>query len=262
MRRIVDAIAETARGGAQLAVFPECAISGYCFASLDEARPFAQPIPGPAIEQLAKACRKADSFAVVGLLEADGERMFNACVLVGPQGLVGSYRKLHLPMLGIDQFTNARRSACGCLAGRPRLFGNEHLLRWLVSGAFAGDGARRRRVDCVADEFGRRLLTALPAIQYTRGRWKTRSYYMSVNRVGTERGFRFIGLSMICDTDGHTLAEAPYDEEAILYAEIDPAKARNKHLVRVPGKHELHRWRDRRPEMYGRLVEPVGDGLR
>ena len=33
-------------------------------------------------------------------------------------------------------------------------------------------------------------------------------------------------------------------------------KARNKHLIRVPGKHEINRIADRRPEMYGKLVEP------
>jgi predicted amidohydrolase len=79
-------------------------------------------------------------------------------------------------------------------------------------------------------------------------------YYMSVNRIGEERGFRFIGTSRICDPTGKTLAAADHDREAILYAEIDPAFARNTHLVRVPGKHEIHRFRDRRPEMYGRIT--------
>jgi hypothetical protein len=37
-----------------------------------------------------------------------------------------------------------------------------------------------------------------------------------------------------------------------------PALARNEHLVRVPGKHEIDRFRDRRPEFYGPLVEPIG----
>jgi predicted amidohydrolase len=88
-------------------------------------------------------------------------------------------------------------------------------------------------------------------------------YYMSVNRVGTERGFSFIGKSMICDPIGEILAAAGDQEETILYAEIDPAWARNKHLVRQAGLHEIHRFRDRRPELYHRLLSPTGfDHLR
>jgi predicted amidohydrolase len=82
-------------------------------------------------------------------------------------------------------------------------------------------------------------------------------YYMSVNRIGSERGFSFIGTSRICDPTGKTIAAADHQDEAILYADIDPAWARNKHLIRTPGKHEIHRWHDRRPEFYGRIVEPV-----
>jgi predicted amidohydrolase len=80
-------------------------------------------------------------------------------------------------------------------------------------------------------------------------------YYLAVNRIGTERGFRFIGTSRVCDPAGADLAVAGADGEQILYADIDPAVARNKHFVRVPGKHEIDRFADRRPAMYGRLVE-------
>jgi predicted amidohydrolase len=80
-------------------------------------------------------------------------------------------------------------------------------------------------------------------------------YYMAVNRVGVERGFRFIGKSKICGPNGDVLALANHEDETILYAEIDPAKARRKRIIRVPGKHEIDRFADRRPEMYGRLVE-------
>ena len=39
------------------------------------------------------------------LLDQEGDDLFNACVLVGPDGVLGSYRKIHLPYLGIDRFT-------------------------------------------------------------------------------------------------------------------------------------------------------------
>jgi 5-aminopentanamidase len=75
-----------------------------------------------------------------------------------------------------------------------------------------------------------------------------------VNRVGTERGFRFIGLSRIADVSGHLLAASETADETILYAEIDPARARRKRIVNIPGEYEVDRVRDRRPDLYGPIV--------
>lgn len=104
LRRMSQTLATTAEGGSQLTVFPECALTGYCFNSRQEAMPLAETIPGPSTERVGKLCRELDVHCVFGLLEIDGDRLFNACVLVGPQGLVGSYRKVHLPYLGVDAF--------------------------------------------------------------------------------------------------------------------------------------------------------------
>ena len=84
-------------------------------------------------------------------------------------------------------------------------------------------------------------------------------YFMSVNRVGVERGFEFIGKSKICDPRGANLAFENHAEEAILYAEIDSTFARRKHLVSIPGAHEVHRINDRRPDLYRSLTEPRED---
>src|SRR5205823_13561185 len=77
-------------------------------------------------------------------------------------------------------------------------------------------------------------------------------YYLAVNRVGEERGFRFIGQSRLIDYRGEVLAGAA-DGEAIVCADIEPEKARDKRVVVVPGKYEVNRVGDRRPEMYGPL---------
>ena len=94
-----------AAAGAELLVLPECAIPGYMFDSAAEAMPFAEEIPGPSTEVLADACRRLGVHVVCGLLERDGERLYNAAPLIGPDGLIGSYRKTHLPFLGVDRFT-------------------------------------------------------------------------------------------------------------------------------------------------------------
>jgi predicted amidohydrolase len=83
---------------------------------------------------------------------------------------------------------------------------------------------------------------------------ENRVYYAAVNRVGEERGFRFIGLSSIADVTGELLAASEDASETILYAEIDPARARQKRIVNVPGEYEVDRIRDRRPELYGPVV--------
>jgi len=69
LARIAEFVRETRSQGAHLTVFPECAVTGYCFESLDEARPHAQPIPGPATELLRKACAEFSGWVVVGMTQ-------------------------------------------------------------------------------------------------------------------------------------------------------------------------------------------------
>ena len=83
-------------------------------------------------------------------------------------------------------------------------------------------------------------------------------YVMAVNRVGEESGFRFIGTSSIVDPGGRVLARAGPDSEETLLADIDPALARRKRLVRVPGRHEIDRIADRRPRFYESWSLPNG----
>src|SRR5262249_15834932 len=98
---------EAAGQGARLIVFPECALTGYCFDSKEEAWPLGEQIPGPATEALATDCRRLSVWTAIGMLEvrpSDGA-LFNAVALVGPAGVAGVYRKIHLPFLGVDRFT-------------------------------------------------------------------------------------------------------------------------------------------------------------
>src|SRR5262249_5776850 len=84
-------LATAAGQGAQLVVFPECILSGYGFGSLAEAMPHAEPLPGPSTEALAADCRRLNIWTVVGLLERDGERLFNAAALIGSLGFIAGY---------------------------------------------------------------------------------------------------------------------------------------------------------------------------
>src|SRR5262245_13504892 len=97
---------QCAEQGARLIVFPECILSGYGFTSREQAWPHAETIPGPSTQALADDCRQFGVWAIVGMLEqADAGRLFNVALLVGPAGQLHSYRKVHLPCLGVDRFT-------------------------------------------------------------------------------------------------------------------------------------------------------------
>src|SRR5581483_10838344 len=99
LARLDEAVAR----GAELVVFPECAIPGYMFESAEEAMPHAEEIPGPSTEALVEAAARTGAHVCCGLIERDGDRLHNAAVLVGPDGLIGTYRKTHLPFLGVDR---------------------------------------------------------------------------------------------------------------------------------------------------------------
>lgn len=246
---------ETTAAGAGLTIFPECAATGYCFNDLDEARQYAESITGPIVAQMIAACAASNTFAVFGMLESDGDAVYNAAVLTGPQGLIGSYRKVHLPFLGADMFTTyGDREFTVHDAGEIKVGLN-----------ICYDSAFPESSRCLS-LLGADLI-ALPtnwppgAENVADYAINTRAmenavYYAAINRVGFERGFRFIGRSRICAPDGSTLATGSQKEEEILYAEIDPAKSRNKYVERVPGKHAINRMADRRPEMYSLLTQP------
>src|SRR5262245_17084139 len=98
---------EAAGRGARLVVFPECALTGYCFEEAAEAQDVAETIPGPATEALSRVAKDLGIWLVFGMIELSGERFFNALAMVGPEGLAGrSYRKIHLPFLGLDRFAS------------------------------------------------------------------------------------------------------------------------------------------------------------
>ena len=255
LNRMIEKIRETRRGGADLTIFPECALTGYCFNSIDEARPYAEPIPGPSVQRMTEVCSELGGHLVYGLLEADGNRVFNAVALVGPNGLVGSYRKTHLPFLGVDMFTD--------YGDRP--FAVHEIDGVRVGMCICYDGGFPEPARCLT-LLGADLVVlptnwppgAEPAAEYainTRAMENT-IYYAAVNRIGVERGVPFIGRSRICDPLGKTLAVADNTDEAILYADIDVARSRNKHLIRKAGVNEVNRIADRRPDLYGEIVKP------
>ncbi|MGD9855493.1 MAG: carbon-nitrogen hydrolase family protein, partial [Planctomycetaceae bacterium] len=192
---------------------------------------------------------------IFGMLESAGGQVFNAAALVGPDGVIGSYRKVHLPYLGVDRHTTpGDRPFAVHEAGGVRIGMN-----------ICYDAAFPEAARCLA-LLGADLI-ALPtnwppgaecmaANTIASRAMENGVYYAAVNRVGTEAGFPFIGRSSICAPNGAILAAARGTEEEILYADIDVTLSRRKHVIRIENKHEINRFADRRPEMYRLLTEP------
>jgi predicted amidohydrolase len=257
LRAITAKLAAAAGRGAKLVVFPECALTGYGFESRAEALALAETLPGPATDAVARECARLGVWAVFGLLEHDPRagKLFNACALVGPAGYVASYRKLHLPCLGADRFTDP--------GDRPLAVHDLGGLKVGMNICFDGSFPESARILTLlgAD------LVVLPTNWTTNSRkmaelvsaargWENHVYYLAVNRVGDEAGFRYLGLSSAADYHGNVVHWAPEFEEAIFTLEVDPAAARQKRVVTCAGVFEIDRVNWRRPDLYGPLVEP------
>jgi predicted amidohydrolase len=248
---------EAAAAGAQLLVLPECAIPGYMFDSAEEALPFAEETPGPSTEALAEACRRLDIHTVCGLLERDGDLLRNAAILVGPDGLIGTYWKTHLPFLGVDRFVEPgdQLQVYDTPLGRIGLEICYDLRFPEVTRTLALKGAE---IVAHPTNFPMAAKVQTEVITLARAA-ENRIYLLTANRVGKERRGEFCGQSQIVDPYGKRLAEAGETEEALLVAEVDLEKARDKDYV-IPGEYELYLFGDRRPELYGALVDeaPLG----
>ncbi len=252
--RILSLIDEVAGQGAKLVVFPECALSGYVFEDLDEAWMASERVPGPSTDAIAAVCKELGVYAVVGMLEDAGEAIYNSAVLCGPKGIVGVYRKTHLPFLGVDKMT-----ALGPDSYRVFETGVGRIGMLICYDLRFPEAAR-----CLALE-GAEIL-ALPTnwpqgaqaspdfVVQTRA-VENRLFVVAVNRAGEERGAKFIGRSQIVDPAGRRLALAQTTAETIITATFDPALAREKRLIIVPGVFEMDTVGDRRPELYRRIVE-------
>lgn len=103
LNRIIGYIECAAARGANLVVLPETALTGYDADLTHEGdermhHQLAESIPGPSSNAVADAIRNLGIYAVFGLSErAEDGTVYNSAVAIGPEGVLGRYRKMHLP---------------------------------------------------------------------------------------------------------------------------------------------------------------------
>lgn len=248
-RKIVERIETAADRGARLVIFPECALTGYCFDSLDEAKPFAEAQDGSSAEAIADACKRTGTHVVAGYIERDGSSFYNAAMLAGPEGVIGNYRKVHLPFLGVDRFLTPGDKPFQVF---DLPFGRVGIN--ICYDASFPEAARALKL------LGAELIV-LPT-NWPTGAWRTAEFiinaracenhvnFAAVNRCGVERGWEFIGRSKVVDVNGDTIAEAAREGEEMLIVDVDLQEANKNKIVNVAGSYEIDRLADRRPDFY------------
>jgi len=259
---VSELVREAADRGAQVVLPPEL-FDGPYFCRIEDEGLFAAAKPTvehPSVRAMQVLAEELRIWIPTSFFEADGQHFYNSLAMIGPDGKIeGVYRKSHIPDgPGYEEK----------FYFRP---GNTGFKVWKGAGTTLGVGicwdqwypetARAMML------MGAEILfypTAIgsephdPELDTSR-LWRRAMIGHAVsnvvpvvasNRIGNEGGQIFYGNSFICDERGDMLAEFGKDETGVLVATLDVDQAKRHRAA-------FGFFRDRRPELYGRLVEDV-----
>lgn len=239
--------------GAAIVVLPELADTGYVFETEEELKTLAGALPeGRSARFLMALAAELGVYIVSGLAEEQAGVFYNSALFCGPDGFIGTYRKLHLwgrenlffrkGDLGLPVFDTplGRIGIAICYDGWfPETFRR-----------LALDGAT---LVCIPTNWvpmpgNEGFAEPMANVLHKAAAHSNGIYIACADRVGTERGQPFLGHSLIVGTKGWPLAgPASAGDEEILIADIHPDDLeRNRTLSdfnNVLG--------DRRPDVYG-----------
>lgn len=242
--------------GADLCVLPELASSGYTFASVEEAAACAEDVAdgsGPTVAALIGVSAETGMHIVCGVDERDGDCRHNSAVLIGPSGVLATYRKLHLFFDEQSWFTpGVDLPVVGLPFGRVGMVICYDL--WFPEAVRALALAGAELVAVPTNWVSSFKRTVYDDRGYCQGDYVAMAaaaqngvVMACADRIGEERGLRFLGASIIVGADGWPVAgPAPADSEAMLVADVDMAAAASARR-RTPRNDLLG---DRRPDAY------------
>ena len=231
---------------ADLMVLPELFSTGYHFLNQNEALKLSEPIPGgPTTQSLIRICNKNKISIIAGIAEQDENRSYNSAVVIGPNGYLGKYRKIHLFGTEKNCFAPGNLPLKVFDIGTARV-GVMICFDWRfpeTARTLALSGA-----DLIAHP-SNLVLPHCPQAIVTRC-LENRVFVVTANRVGTEerisgKPLTFIGQSQVVDPDGNILCRASETKEEIKIFEIDIEKSRNKSI-----NSGNNLFTDRRPDLY------------
>ena len=267
LERMRSLAAAQAAAGAQLIVFPELSNTGYV-EPLEPGAPFseesggaddyalrlyqaAEPEGGPFTDMLCSVARDHGVHIVAGLALRHpvlSGAMYNASMLVGPQGVAGVYHKIHrwhleklyfIPgdTIPVQQTPFGRIGMQVCYDIRFPELTRALMLQGadIVTNVWASFTREDKPLE---DD---QIFTHRA---YTRA-IENGVFFLSCNRAGRQGHCRFMGRSLIVAPDGKVLAESRSDQEEVVQAELDlSAVARYRSYVGLLA--------DRRPDVYSR----------
>lgn len=250
--RSVELIEEAHSRGARLIVLPELCNSGYVFESREEAFALSETIDsGETIRVWRDLAAKLEVTLIAGFAERDGDVLYNAAAIVGPDGVLGVYRKLHLwgeeqlffepGNLGVPVFnTPFGRIACAICYDIwfPEVFRLASL---------GGADALCVPTNWVPMPGQPGHLPVMANILAMGGAHSNGMVVAAADRVGTEREQLFLGNSIIVDSHGWPVAgPASAEGEEVLVAQVSLVDARCNRQLNAFN----HLLRDRRAEVY------------
>lgn len=274
LARMATFIEKAAQEGNQLVVFPELSDTGYVkwptrrteVTFAETMMKTAHTIPGASTEALAEAARKNNVYVISGLCEKDKNvtgRLFNSCVLIDPAGTVaGLQRKISAPMAETFYFNRGdtlevyetELGKIGMLVCYDNLYPEPArvlTLKGMEVLAMVWNAAHPNPPTIAPDldiptGYQAKVIEHVPII---RG-MENVIFVVSSSRVGDDEfsGGRFLGNSVISSPWGEPLALAGLDEEKMISAEL------NLELLPLVRSSRVL-LKDRRPELYQRLIE-------
>lgn len=241
-----NSIREAACKGAKLVVFPECMNSGYVWRDQVHAVECADPVPGKFTAEIARLAAELGVHVATGLSERDGEKVYNAAVLVGPQGVVGKYQKNFLFDFDPDFFAwgTTGYPVFDTPLGKIGMF--------ICADARIPEGARALTLN--GAEILLHITNSTTHEQHemhvpTRGN-ESEAWIISADKIGKEQGLTYPGHTLVIAPDGTEVAHGSGEREEIVCAEVD-TDAVNR--VRARPDSIL---KGRRPDTYGVLTKP------
>jgi NAD+ synthase (glutamine-hydrolysing) len=230
-RRVSDALEAAASVGADIALVPELALTGYPPEDLLLRPGFAREAQRALREVAAGAPRGL--VGVIGAVQWDGD-CYNTAALVADGRVQAVYRKRYLPNYGV--FDEARYFQAGTVPLSVEIRGArvgvvvcEDI--W-YPGPISGDLATAR-LD---------LVCCLSASPYHVGKGARREGMLATrasdcsaalafcNQVGGQDELLFDGRSVVLDASGEVVARAPQFEEHLLIADVEPSLSARRRL--------------------------------
>jgi predicted amidohydrolase len=256
----VAAIRDAVAKGAEVVVLPELVTSGYVFASREEAASVAITADDSLFAEWASevdGVRDGRGLVVGGFCErGDDGNLYNSAAVVGPSGVQAVYRKLHLwdreklffsagdqPPPVLD--TPVGR--IGVMICYDLEFPEMARMLALQRAELIAVPTNWPRATWPAGEHPPEVVIAMATAR------TNRLFIACCDRTGTERGHEWTAGTSIIDEAGWVRGSAGADGGLVL-AELDLAGAQKKRLTEFADVLA-----DRRPEMYGGVVEAARD---